>query len=191
MRVADEAREQTIGFSTKPGDPLPASVIDFQALSLEQLRDRAEISDLVYRYGAGLDFQDWTLWRSIFLDPVWIDLSDFVPEPPPRLLPVDVQVKAARTMFRGFTATQHLMMNHRIALDGDTATLVAPMRAEHWIDNPGGPDRFTMFGYYTDDFVRTDAGWRIARVRLSLTRVEGDREVMNIALRRGRELLGK
>jgi hypothetical protein len=62
------------------------------------------------------------------------------------------------------------------------------MRAEHWLANPGieGTDRYTMFGYYDDQLVRTDAGWKIAEMQLNVTRTEGNRWVMDEAERRAR-----
>ena len=156
---------------------------------LQRLTDESDLQDLIHRYAFGLDTQDWDLWRSIFADEVTIDLSDYEPDPPPRLLPVEVHVKYARRLFAGFDATQHFISTQRFAIHGDTATITAHMRAEHWMTSGHGGDRYTMYGTYSDTCVRTTDGWRITAVKLALLRQEGNRHLMHLALERGRQRL--
>ncbi len=93
----------------------------------------------------------------------------------------------------GFTATQHTSSNHVHTLRGDTATCVSSMQAEHFVAREGasdlpGPDgdRWTIGGYYTNELVRTPAGWKLQRVALIVTWQRGNPEVSRIALARGR-----
>ena len=153
---------------------------------LRRLADESELRDLIHRYAFGLDERDWTLWRSVFADEVVIDMSDYRPEPPPRLATADQVVHSAQTLFAGFEATQHFIGTHRFEIDGDEAVITAHMRAEHWLATGRGGDRYTMYGTYTDDCIRTTDGWRITRVKLSLLREEGNRQVMRSAFERGR-----
>ena len=87
------------------------------------------------------------------------------------------------------------MTNHRITLDGDKARVIAHMRAEHWLDGANEPGtaggtettmRYTMFGYYDHDLIRTADGWKISRMQLNVTRTEGNRWVMEESTRRAR-----
>ena len=150
----------------------------------QALTDRVEIIEVMSMYAAGLDARDWVLWRSIFLDEVVFDLSSWSGQEPRRLNSDRVVAGQAR-MFAELSVTQHFMTNHRVTIDGDRARLLAHMRAEHWIDDaPAGGDRYTMFGYYDDKLVRTDAGWKIAEMQLNVTRTEGERWVMDEARRR-------
>jgi SnoaL-like domain len=142
---------------------------------------------LIHRYAFGLDTRDWDLWRSIFTDEVLIDTSDYEPEPPPRRLPVEVYVSYVSRLFAGFEATQHFIGTHRFAIDGDQAVVTAHFRAEHWASTTYGSDRYTMFGTYVDECVRTEAGWRLTSVKLRLVRQEGNREVMRQAERAARQ----
>jgi 3-phenylpropionate/cinnamic acid dioxygenase small subunit len=155
--------------------------------ALQRLQDDAALRDLVAAYAFGLDTGDWDLWRSVFTDEVLIDLTDYEPEPAPQRLPVEVHETYVRRLFAGFDATQHFIGTTRVALDGDRGTVTAHMRAEHWLTSGQGDDRYTMYGTYTDDCVRTDAGWRISSVKLTLLREEGNRHLMRLAARRGRE----
>jgi len=154
---------------------------------LRRLADEAELRDLIHRYAFGVDTRDWDLWRSVFADEVLLDMSDYEPDPPPQRMPVDNHLAYVRRLFAGFDATQHFIGTHRFAIDGDRATVTAHMRAEHWVTTTEGSDRYTMFGTYTDQCVRTPAGWRVTDVKLKLLRQEGNRHVMRMAARRGRE----
>ncbi len=147
---------------------------------LQRLADESALRELIHSYAFGLDRQDWELWRSIFLDEVIIDMTDVEPEPLPRLLPIEKHVRAVERMFANFDATQHFMGSHRYSIDGDTAVITAHMRAEHWLTNDRGGDKYTMFGTYTDEAVRTDEGWKLAKVKLTLIRQEGNREIMRL-----------
>ena len=157
--------------------------------AVQRLVDESDLRDLIHRYALGLDTRDWDLWRSIFTDQVLIDLSDYEPEPPPQPTAADTQVRYVRRLFAGFDATQHLIGSQRYLIDGDTATIVAHMRAEHWLTSGQGGDRYTMYGTYTDTCVRTADGWRITAVKLRLLREEGNRHLMRLAARIGRQRL--
>ena len=156
---------------------------------IQRLADESDLMDLIHRYAFGLDHEDWELWRSVFADEVTMDMSDYQPEPPPRPVPADLVVANARVMFAGFDRSQHFMGSHRFAIEADTATITAHMRAEHWLHTGQGSDRYTMFGTYFDDAVRTDDGWKLVKVRLRLLREEGNRHLMREAVRRGKRLI--
>lgn len=154
---------------------------------VQRLVDEADLRDLIHRYAFGLDHRDWPLWRSVFADEVLVDMSDYQPEPPPRLAAVDRVVRSAEVLFAGFERTQHFIATHRFEINDDIAVITAHMRAEHWLTTGKGGDRYTMFGTYVDDCIRTADGWKMTRVKLHLTREHGNREVMRSALARGRE----
>lgn len=158
---------------------------------LQRLADESDLRDLLHRYAFGLDHEDWTLWRSVFAAEVTMDMSDYQPEPSPRPAPADLVVKNAAVLFAGLERSQHFMGSHRYEIRGsgdvgDTATITAHMRAEHWLTVVGGGDKYTMFGTYTDECVRTDEGWKLTSVRLRLLREEGNRHLMREAVRLGR-----
>ena len=153
---------------------------------VQRLADESELRDLIHRYAFGLDHRDWVVWRSVFADEVLVDMSDYQPEPPPRLAASERVVRSAEALFAGFEATQHFIGTQRYELSGDSAIITAHMRAEHWLATGKGADRYTMFGTYVDHCSRTDSGWKMTHVKLRLLREEGNREVMRQALVRGR-----
>ena len=126
---------------------------------LQLLLDRAEISDVQLRYATGLDSRDWALFRSCFADEIETDFTS-VFGGTPRKTTADKWTEAARRTIVGLTATQHMITNHVINVEGDTATCVAYVQARHYLPNDTGDSIQTMFGYYTNGFIRTRAGWK-------------------------------
>ncbi len=156
---------------------------------VQRLIDESDLRDLIHRYAFGLDHEDWVLWRSVFTDTVTIDMTDYQPGREPRPADADLVVGNARVLFAGLERSQHFLGSHRYVVDGDRATITAHMRAEHWLTTGMGTDKYTMFGTYTDEAVRTADGWKLEKVRLALIREEGNRYLMSTAVRRGKELL--
>ncbi len=154
--------------------------------ALRLLLDRAEISDVVHRYATGLDMRDWKLFRSIFTDEIQMDFSSVgIPAGP---FKADHWVDDAKTLFAGFGATQHVSSNHVHDVRGDEATCVSYMKAEHFVPDVQGEDRWTIGGYYTNELVRTPEGWKIRKLTLTVTWSRGNPEIVRVALRRGREI---
>ena len=159
------------------------------AEQLQLLIDRAEISDVVHRYATGLDTHDWPLLRSIFTDEIDVDMSSIGMRP--GRMKADDWVESARVLFAGFDATQHLSANHVHDIRGDEATCTSYMRAEHFVLNNEGENYYTMGGYYVDELVRTPDGWKIRAVTLNVTWNRGNRHVLRLATKRGRERTGQ
>ena len=156
---------------------------------VQRLIDESDLRDLIHRYAFGLDNEDWELWRSVFTDIVTIDMTDYQPGRPVRPGVADRVVAGIQALFAGLDGSQHFIGSHRYAIDGDRATITAHMRAEHWMTTGKGSDRYTMYGTYTDEAVRTPDGWKLETVRLTLIREEGNRYLMSEAARKGKASL--
>ena len=146
-----------------------------------EIADRLAIMELKSNYAAGLDAQDWKLWRSLFTDEAVFDLSSFTGIPP-RPIEADRVVAGTARLFAQLDGTQHVVTSHRVEVRGDEAKCRSHVRAYHW----KGEDCFTMIGYYDDRMVRTADGWRIREMQLKITRTEGDRRVWDEATERSR-----
>lgn len=128
--------------------------------TIEEIRDRAAIQDLLIRYAAAIDSEEWELLDSVFLPDAEIDyttsggIKGRYPE-----------VRAwLEKVLPSFEVKQHLLANTTLQLEGDRAT------SRTYFYNPmgaPGPDGavqlFFVGGYYNDELVRTSEGWRIAR----------------------------
>ncbi len=152
--------------------------------------DRQAIVDLVIQYATGVDRRDWALYEECFTDPCEFDFSSWNGRPAATMGAGEWAGKV-RSTNGNFDATQHLSTNHVVTFDTpDTATCVSYVQAQHWFSAErlqrlghavDEPRWCTVGGYYTNSVVRTDAGWRIARCRLTVTWVTGDRSVFDIA----------
>jgi hypothetical protein len=143
--------------------------------------DRTEIVETVYCYAAGVDGRDWALYRSIFTDEVDIDFSSYDGTTTGRMK-ADDWVAGVKPLFEGLDATQHSMTNPRVTIQGDRATCIMYMQAEHFLKNDRGDSGFALGGYYTDQLVRTPAGWKLCAVKLTVLWTRGNRHIMTLAV---------
>jgi hypothetical protein len=138
--------------------------------------DRDELVELMSRYANIADTQNWVeLPRSVFCDEFVSDFSSL--GVPVATIRRDAWCQMSRQAFAGWTATHHAITNHRIAIDGDRATIHAHVRAEHWASPAvaaGGPDCWLVVGFYDNVAIRTAAGWRLSSVKLTVTHQENE-----------------
>ena len=126
-----------------------------------ELCDRAEIHDVVVRYGWALDTKDWALLDTCFTDDAQVDYSS---NPGGKAGPYREVRSWLQKVFSAFPMTQHLMTNVDVALQGDTARVRTMVTNPQGAATRAGPLHvFFVGGRYDDDFVRTADGWKIAR----------------------------
>ncbi len=127
----------------------------------EELSDRAEVHDVVVRYGWAIDTKDWDLLDTCFAVDAHVDYSS---NPGGKVGPYrDVRGWLEKVM-SAFPVTQHLMSNIDVVLEGDRARVRTMVANPQGAATREGPLHFFFVGArYDDDFVRTDTGWKIAR----------------------------
>lgn len=136
---------------------------------MNTLSDRAELIELMSHYADIADLKEFTeLPGKVFTDPLTLDFSS-VANIPPTSTPLADYVEILRASFAPYTATHHAITGHVIEIDGDTATIHAHVRAEHWLPDgyTEGPNRWLVVGFYDNEAVRTPEGWRLNRVKLT------------------------
>ena len=139
--------------------------------------DHQAICETVYRYAYGIDTKDWDLYRSIFTDEVVIDFTSYRPgQAGP--MPADTWVAAVRAQMIKLAATQHAMSNPIVTVDGDRATCLMYIRADHALEAGNDDAWFSLGGHYRDTLVRTADGWRIDGVTLHVGWRRGDESIM-------------
>ena len=126
--------------------------------TLDDLLDRAAISDLLDDYAHAIDARDFAGVAAVFTPDATLDYSSAGGPSGDR----DEVVHWFRQSLPAVTLTQHLLTNRRIRVDGDAAT------ASTQLFNPllfGGEESTQVLllgGLYDDRLVRTADGWRIS-----------------------------
>ncbi len=151
--------------------------------TIQWLKDKADIQDTILKYATGIDTRDWDLYRSIFADEVEMDFSSYSGQPA-SVVTGDQWVQGVQAMLPGFDATQHVLTNFVIDVDGDKAVATVYMKAEHFIANTDGDNSHTLGGYYTHKLQRTESGWKIHATKLTVTWSRGNRHVYELAAKR-------
>ena len=131
------------------------------ALSLQEVSDRMEIEDLVYRYSDIIDGKQFDALLTVFTEDARIDYSGTGGG--------GGNVEDTRTFLSQslpmFPRTQHLMSNIRITLDGDTATGRVMCFNPMYFAVEGAPSQQMFYGlWYNQKYVRTADGWRISEL---------------------------
>ena len=75
-------------------------------------------------------------------------------------------------------ATQHLVGNHQVVVDGDTATHRCHLQSQHVKRGTEGGDNFLIGGTYDDRLVRTPDGWRITHRTMTAVWTDGNPAVI-------------
>lgn len=151
--------------------------------------DYNEIVRRRYEYAMGIDTKNFALLRSIFTDEITMDFEDYSGRPA-STMKADDWVAGCKIVFTGLDATQHVMSNPMVDIDGDTARCTMYMKAEHFLQNSQGSSEFSLGGYYEDSLQKIDGRWTINAVTLKLFWNRGNRHIMELAAERGAKRLG-
>ena len=136
---------------------------------LKAPQDKQEITELCYRYGLTLDGRDWAGLAAVFTP----DAEAFYLDMPPCRGYQAIE-DTCRIALEPMSATQHLISNVVVRLDGDRAESSCYLQAQHVKAGTPGGDRFIIAGRYDDRLIRTPDGWRIRERRLALIWTSGN-----------------
>jgi 3-phenylpropionate/cinnamic acid dioxygenase small subunit len=141
--------------------------------AVQALVDKAEIIDLCMRYATALDGRQWDLLASCFESDATVDYEGLEP-----IAGVDALVAVCRGVLEPLDATQHLLGNYVVAIDGDHATSQCYLQAQHVRSGTPGGDNYIIAGTYSDTLRRGPDGWKIASRRLTVTWTSGNPAVL-------------
>lgn len=77
-------------------------------------------------------------------------------------------------------ATQHLVGNHVVNVDGDHATCVANIQGTHVLTNPSGGPTWTVGGRYDIALDRCANRWRVSAVSLTVRWTAGNQHILQL-----------
>lgn len=125
----------------------------------EELADRSAISDLAIAYAHAVDDKDWRRWEALFTPDAHIDYRSAGGI---QGTPAEVGAWMPDAM-AAFTWCMHSISTHHITFTGpDTAVGRAHVHNRNGVVWEGADELFDVGGFYDDEYVRTEAGWRFA-----------------------------
>jgi len=131
-----------------------------ERISMAYRDDIAALNQLAYRYAAAVDACDMELFKSVLTEDA--RLRAYNPgqdEPFNDISGHDALVKVNEIMLGMFDGTMHMMTNHLVNVDGDTASGQLLCTARHI---PKGENHVLSIQIrYEDDYVRQGAEWKI------------------------------
>ncbi|WP_406815654.1 nuclear transport factor 2 family protein [Mycobacterium sp. M23085] len=141
-------------------------------LSAEQ---RAALTDLVHRYAANVDDREFNAVAGLFTS----DAALVVPAPPADLRPVHSHrgrqaITAAVAAVAAVARTEHAIIGevYDAAPQPGTARGRIACVAHHWDARDAEVMDVAWHLRYDDEYVLTDAGWRIGRRALTINAIE-------------------
>jgi SnoaL-like domain len=120
------------------------------------LQDRIDIQDVISNLTFFIDNREFSRARELFTEDAVMDYSRVIAGSSPTRSAKDF-LDEGDVVIAGFDATQHLITNFDIRVDGDTAASRSHFQANHWI----GSRVWTVWGSYSQQLVRAKKGWRI------------------------------
>jgi hypothetical protein len=139
--------------------------------ALRQLVDRAAIIDVATKFAASLDHRRWDDYGACLSDKIEISLptmGGWVSMTREELLAF------AERLYSQMDGCQHISANHQVTVSGDEATCLSTLNATHYLTAEHDERIQREVGYYDYRLVRSDTGWQITRLLMTITWVEGN-----------------
>lgn len=143
-------------------------------------QQRADVIDAATRMFWYIDIRDWDAFPGVFADRVLLDYTAIWGGEPATATPDQIRTDWS-VLLGAFDATQHLLGNHLVTVDGDRAELTAVFQAIHLLANRLGSPRWTLGGTYRIGLIEVGGSWLIDSVTMTPTWGDGNREILTLA----------
>ena len=148
---------------------------------MQVLLDRERIIDAINNVAICADLGLWDkLLAEVFAEEVRVDYTSLFGGEVQKLKSTDL-IAGWKSVLPGFTSTQHLLGNHQVTVDGDSARALAYVRAHHFLPNKTGSDTWVVGGYYNYELKRDGERWRITSMKLNVMYTEGNQHILILA----------
>ena len=129
-----------------------------QTVTAEELVERAAINDLLDDYALAIDSRDWELLDGLFTADAELDYTGSGVPAGTR----DEVLGWIQKALGGVALTQHVLMNRRIRVSGETATARTELLNPLVLQADGAAQLMLLGGVYEDQLVKAADGWRIS-----------------------------
>lgn len=130
--------------------------------TLRALQDRAEITDVLYRYASTIDRFDHAGLRSVLADDLWAQYGNAEPLSGGDAVAAWIGEATATVVWQ-----HHLLSVYHVELDGDRASALV-YHTSHQVFEDSPDTAKLLVGRYRNELRREDGGWRISRLVLEI-----------------------
>lgn len=134
--------------------------------------DERAIVEVALRYCRALDTKDWSALADVFVEDATASLGGR------DRIGLEQITKRCRAALGELDLSQHMVSNHEVDVDGDSATHSCYLHAQHVREDTPGGSLYVVAGRYEDRLARTPDGWRIAHRQLVVMWTDGNVEVV-------------
>jgi hypothetical protein len=143
------------------------------------LSARLQIIDTINRFFLAVDTRDYATARSLLTDQVDFDYTRMFGATMPNT--ADQMIERVRSNHAGLHGIQHLISNHIVEIDGDTANCRSNYIAHHWFPNPQGDATWAVGGRYQHRLIRTGDLWKLQGGVIEVAWTQGNRTIFDLA----------
>jgi ketosteroid isomerase-like protein len=129
---------------------------------IRSLQDRADITDVLYRYASTIDAFDHEGLRALLADDVWAQYGNADP-----VLGGDALLDWIAGMTADVVWQHHLLSVYHVDVDGDTAKALV-YHTSHQVFEDDPDTAKVLVGRYRNELRREADGWRISRLVLEI-----------------------
>ena len=126
------------------------------------LQDRAEITDVLYRYASTIDRFDRDGLRSLLTDDLWAQYGNAEPISGGDAVAAWIAEATASVVWQ-----HHLLSVYHVEVDGDRASALV-YHTSHQVFEDGPDTAKLLVGRYQNELRREPDGWRISRLVLQI-----------------------
>jgi hypothetical protein len=149
--------------------------------TVAELEDHLAIIELINRMVLGLDSKDWDGLVHLFTENVYSDRTSLTGGDP-ETLGAEAFVGGWRWLMDHLDAIHHIVSNHVVNVDGDSATCTANMLGTHVLVNPSGGPMWQVGGHHNYQLTRTSDGWRIAGITFIIQWATGNQNILTLSM---------
>jgi hypothetical protein len=140
------------------------------------MSDYADIIELVNSIFDTVDAKDWQTVEELFDEAVRVDFTSLDGGQPATITGAQL-ADAWRQGLHPRKRSFHMAGNHRVAIDGNTATATVKGYAYNALDAEAGGGVWEVWGRYEFPLRRTPSGWKAAGITFEAWRSAGDASV--------------